>query len=70
MLDLSDLPVIDDHAHMFGPDAKDANPVRSFTMLEHPKDIEHQLLYQLYGYCHYNWDALAYHPWCNRIPLL
>jgi len=45
VLDLSDLPVIDDHAHMFGPDAKDANPVRSFTMLEHPKDIEHQLLY-------------------------
>ena len=45
MLDLSDLPIIDDHAHMFSLEAKNANPVRSFTMLESPKDIEHQLLY-------------------------
>ena len=45
MLDLSDLPIIDDHAHMFSLEAKNANPVRSFTMLESPKDIEHQLIY-------------------------
>lgn len=45
MLDVSDYPVVDNHAHMFSREAKNANPLRGFTMLESPKDLEHQLLY-------------------------
>ena len=46
IIDVSDYPVVDHHAHMFSREAKDANPLRCFTMLEHPKDLEHQLLYR------------------------
>ncbi|MFX0200839.1 MAG: amidohydrolase family protein [Candidatus Hodarchaeota archaeon] len=46
MIDLSEYPVVDHHAHMFSQEAQKANPLQRFSILETPKNLEHQLLYR------------------------
>lgn len=44
-IDVSEYSVVDHHAHMFSQEAKEANPLQEFKLIETPKDLEHQLLY-------------------------